>query len=405
MEPETLVPVVDYDLAAGLTPVHGLGASTLAHVLVRHQGVPLCRFEMPVISGAIDAIPLWLRAVAELERGDQPSVLSQVLGVTAARDAHGPPLLPTATIVIGTRERAADLDRCLASLAPLVGDDVEVIVIDNDPLSNATRDVCALYPVRYVRQARRGVNWARARGVQLARHDIVLFVDDDVVVDRAWADELRRPFLDPHVGAVTGAVEPLALGTVGQYAHERFSSFYRGFERRVHSLLTMPAAAAGHIGAGASMAVRRDLARAGRLFEAEIDGGTPGRSGGDALALYRILHDGHMVVYAPRALAWHRHRTSVRELERMLHGYSVGGYCVLLRALFVHRDLDALPVGIYWFGTYHLRELVRALVRARGARPLRLVCIEIAGALSAPLAYLRCRLRERALGPLSELAA
>ena len=61
------------------------------------------------------------------------------------------------------------------------------------------------------------MNWARARGARLARHELLLYVDDDVVVSSNWVDEMRRPFLDDNVGAVTGAVEPLELETSGQY--------------------------------------------------------------------------------------------------------------------------------------------------------------------------------------------
>ena len=94
------------------------------------------------------------------------------------------------------------------------------------------------FPVRYFQEPRRGLNWARARGVRLARHEVVLLTDDDVVVRSNWVNEMRRPFLEDNVGAVTGAVEPLELNG-GQYQHEQYSSFYRGFEQKTYNLLTL----------------------------------------------------------------------------------------------------------------------------------------------------------------------
>ncbi len=234
----------------------------------------------------------------------------------------------------------------MRALAPSINNDVEVIVVDNDPSDDQTKQIASQYRVRYYRQARRGVNWARARGAHLAKHDLLLYVDDDVVVSSNWIDEMRRPFLNDNVGAVTGAVEPLELETSGQYDHEQFSGFYRGFDSKTYNLVTSIPAAAGQTGAGASMAVRKGVALRWKVFDAELDGGTAAKSGGDVYALYRILRAGYSVIYAPRALAWHRHRKTHTELESMLYGYSVGGYCVLFSALFRERDPEALLVSL-----------------------------------------------------------
>ncbi len=93
------------------------------------------------------------------------------------------------------------------------------------------------------------------------------------------------------------------------------------------------------------------------------------------------------------------------DLERMLYGYSVGGYCVLFSALFRERDPEAMLVGFSWFRNYHLRELWRSLRRLPGCRPLSLILTEIRGVFDAPLAYWRCRRRERQLGPLPDESA
>jgi glycosyltransferase involved in cell wall biosynthesis len=364
--------------------------------------VALARFELPVVAGRVRGNEIWRRACNSALT--VPDSAGKKVAAAILEDhffgqaGRGDVQLPPCSIAICTRDRADDLHRCLSSIAPLICDSVEVMVIDNDPPDNRTRDVAALFPVRYFRQARRCVNWARARAIRLARHEVVLYVDDDVAIDgRRWLDEMRRPFLDPHVGAVTGAVEPLELSTEGQYLHEVHSSFYRGFARKVHHLQKTPPAAAGLVGAGASMGVRRSTALEYSIFDAELDGGSAAKSGGDVYGLYRILHAGYQIVYAPGALAFHRHRKTYDDLERMLYGYSVGGYCVLLSAFIRERDLDALIIGAIWFRQYHLAELWKTLTRAQGARPLGLILKEIRGAFDAPLAFWKCRRRERRL--------
>ena len=407
---DTAIPVLTVDLAESRREVIGLGTAKKAHILFMYGDEPLGRYEVAVYDGRITLAELLL-AIREVETAprSERTVWSRFVEL-ALLDLMGKPVvretapLPPCTVVICTRDRPADLRRCLEALAPSIAEDVEVLVVDNDPPDDQTRDVAALYPVRYCRQARRGLNWARVRGARLARHELVLYMDDDVVVSRSWVNEMRRGFCDENVGAVTGAVEPLELSTAEQYDHEKFSSFYRGFEIRRYNLLTWVPAAAGQAGAGASMAVRKHLALELEPFDAELDGGTAAKSGGDFYGLYRILHAGYSVVYTPRALSWHRHRKTHGDLERMLYGYAVGAYCVLLNVLLRERDPDALVVGI-WFVQYYLRELCRSLLRRPGSRQLRVIAIEFRGIVEAPLAYWKCRRKERRMGRLPDNAA
>ena len=155
--------------------------------------------------------------------------------------------LPPCTVLVCTRDRPSDLRRCLSALCANVSEDVEIIVVDNDPPDEQARFVVSEFRARYVQERRRGLNWARARGVRLARHEVVLLTDDDVVVKSNWLNEMRRPFLEDHVGAVTGAVEPLELNG-GQYLHEQYSSFYRGFQQKRYSLVTCVPPSAGQAG-------------------------------------------------------------------------------------------------------------------------------------------------------------
>ena len=86
----------------------------------------------------------------------------------------------------------------------------------------------------------------------------------------------------------------------------------------------------------------------------------------------------------------------------MLHGYSVGFCCVMLKVFIDHRDWDAPLVTARWFWDYHIAELWRSVFKRSGCRPCSFILTEIGGVFAAPLAYWRCRQRERAIGPLPE---
>jgi glycosyltransferase involved in cell wall biosynthesis len=391
--------VLSVDLASGMKDLHVQPGYGQAQVLFRYRGSPLCNVRMKVVEGRIRAVELWSAAWSHRDTQLQTSVLSDVLGANE-RLPVGNRKLPSATIVVCTRNRTADLRRCLESIVPQLSDSVEALIIDNNPSDNETEKLVAKYPVRYYRENRPGLNWARARAAQLATTELLLFTDDDVALDSDWSNQMRIPFADQLVAAVAGAVAPMEFEHASQELYEQYGGFYRGYSVKVFNLMNTVAVGAGRVGAGASMAVRRSLAVGMRLFEWELDCGTPSHSGGDFFAFYQLIRAGYDIVYWPDALAWHRHRQTAADLRNMLYGYGVGVYCVLLRCLFEYRDFDALLLALNWFMQYHVREFVRALLRRPVARPFDLIWAEIRGVFHSPFAYRKVRARERQLGPL-----
>jgi glycosyltransferase involved in cell wall biosynthesis len=379
---------VDVDLADPPRAIDVPPRYPSALVLLRWRGRPLGQLELPVTDGRIEAIDLWLAAGSAV--GDRLAAAAVETLLCPLPDIGGrcaaPPI--SCSVIVCTRNRARELRRCLDSICRS-GTAAEIIVVDNAPLDDATARVAASYPVQYVVEHRPGLNWARSRGARVATSDVVIYTDDDVVVDRAWVDAMRSPFADAAVGAVTGLVLPLELETPAQEAFERFVGFGRGFERRSFSANTLRPVGCARVGAGASMAIRRELVTGMRLFDVELDGGTLTRSGGDHYAFYRLLRSGHVIVYNPEALSWHRHRRSDHELRSTLFGYSVGAYCYLLRCMVAHGDLQAFFAGMGWFLKHHVRQLWRGLRHHPDAQPPSLTLAEWRGALTAPWAFAR----------------
>jgi glycosyltransferase involved in cell wall biosynthesis len=310
--------------------------------------------------------------------------------------------LPSWSVVVCTRDRTDDLRRCLDSLLAVATSGGEIVVVDNAPADDATARLVAGYPVRYVREDRPGLNRARRRGARAARGEIVIFTDDDVVVDPGWVAAILEPFAAPRVGAVTGLTLPLELETRAQELFEDYGGFGRGFDRRMFDYTRIAPAAAGMVGAGANMAIRRELIAGMRLFDAALDCGTIARTGGDAYAFYLLLAEGYQIVYTPAALVWHRHRRDYADLRRTLANYSIGGFAFLTRCLFQHGDWQALAIAASWFWHDHMRQLGRALLRRPRSLPLDLVLAQIFACALGPWAYFTSRRDERAAQPLAE---
>lgn len=248
----------------------GLTEYARALVLVRWRGEPVGQMMVHVTRGRVSAGELRERALAAAQSRLRERWVHDFLGWNEAASVP-----PTATVAVCTRDRTDDLRRCLDALRTLPDDGQEVLVVDNCPSSDATRDLVARYPgVRYVREERAGLDIARNRALHEARGDVVAFTDDDAAADPGWLRALLRNFGDPRTLCVTGLTMPLELETEAQEWFERTSSFGRGFWRATYDGTVHSTLAVARIGAGVNMA---PAGARWRLLARSMKRSTPGR--------------------------------------------------------------------------------------------------------------------------------
>ncbi|MDF1808552.1 MAG: glycosyltransferase [Phycisphaerales bacterium] len=105
--------------------------------------------------------------------------------------------LPRVSVVICTRDREADLSLCLTSIALL--DDVpeQVIVIAGNQ-SSCSQDLLDRFQslnISIELCEENNISISRNRGLELANHEIVLFIDDDATARKEWVSAFRNKFL------------------------------------------------------------------------------------------------------------------------------------------------------------------------------------------------------------------
>jgi GT2 family glycosyltransferase len=303
------------------------------------------------------------------------------------------------TVAICTRERPEDLTRALGGVSALRPAPDEILVIDNNPSTDRTRQVVAQFArVRYIREDRPGLDAARNRALREACTEIVAFTDDDAVPEPEWLSHLLQPFGDPRVWCTSGLTLPLELETPAQEWFERYSPFGRGFDRVVFDGIRHDPLTVAPIGAGANMAVRRQVLVDLGGFDEALDAGTVTHSGGDHEMFGRILASGYRIVYEPAAVSWHRHRRTWEELRNALYGYGVGVYALWTRRLLFEREPGALKHAARWLRYGQMPRLWRTLRRRSGAAPPDLQLAELRGCIAGPAAYLRSRRQLRLRG-------
>jgi glycosyltransferase involved in cell wall biosynthesis len=408
------IKVVDVELSRPLPNLAGLDGYAAVEALVRLRGRPVASVRVPVEAGACPASALEQAIFAqaarplltalveeEMERGIGHSPTLELQRPRPREPKGEGPPLPLVTVAVCTRDRTDDLADCLAALKRLDHPALDLLVVDNAPTADATeRLVRERHPrVRYCREPRPGLDWARNRAIREARGEIVAFTDDDVQVDPGWAGAIAALFAEhPEVEAVTGLVAPVELETEAQVLFESYGGFGRGCQRRwFHA---PPAGGgpsinhhgAGRFGTGANMAFRRSLFERIGPFDPALDVGTVTNGGGDLEMFFRVLASGLTLVYEPRALVRHRHRRDYPRLRQQIANNGVGFYSFLVRVALAdpRQRIQCLRFGIWWFGWWSLRRLVKSFLDP-GGFPRDLILAELWGSLAGLSRYRRAR--------------
>ncbi len=381
--------VLDIDIDNLPEQISGLDRYLKAFILLRYRGKPLGTTVVPVRQGKI-ITSLFHRQFIDAAVGKLwKERVYDFLGWDPSSSGSFVP--PKATIAICTRDRPEDLRRCMDALMKMPDDGQEILIVDNCPSNEDTMYLVAGYPrARYVREPIPGLNVARNRALKEASHPVVAFSDDDAVPDENWLRSLVRNFERERVVCVTGMTMPLELESDGQEAFERYSSFCKGFEKRIFDVSHNPLNT-GRVGAGANMALRKSVLESVGVFDEALDAGTPTCSGGDHEYFARILRAGYYIIYDPEALNRHKHRLTMEETKKAIYGYGTGVYAYWTKLFWYERELSVLNLAWGWFFNNQLPSLMRSVMKKQGHQPLELVMAELKGCLNGPAAYFRSK--------------
>ena len=144
------------------------------------------------------------------------------------------------SVVIPTHNRPAELGRLLASVvAPGSSQDgLEVIVVDDGSAEGLYDDLMTSFPqVTWIREPQSGPATARNKGWRASTGDMVVFVDDDCVLDPAALPQLRKALAsDDAVGAT---IEPLHRGRlIADFMHAEHLVTHKVQDGQVRWLVT-----------------------------------------------------------------------------------------------------------------------------------------------------------------------
>jgi glycosyltransferase involved in cell wall biosynthesis len=253
---------------------------------------------------------------------------------------------PLISIIIPTRNRPEYLRRCLRSIEEIeMPFKIEIVIVDNssnEQLSKKNKETADYHSCKYLTQPKRGLCVTKSVGIKESIGKILVFLDDDYILEKSCIVNLMKNFNDRHVACCTGRVLPYQHDEKSKL-FERFSSFDKGNVRRVFSkcdislvkLFKIAIKALARINrdkifekpvpksVGCSFfAIRKEIFKKVGFFDENLGLGTKNMGGDDPDILYRILKQGNVIVYDPTVKVYHVHRQTWNGLY--LQAYSAG---------------------------------------------------------------------------------
>ena len=221
-----------------------------------------------------------------------------------------PPERPFVSIILCTSGLRPMLGRCLELIVAQAREyaSSEIIVVLNGPEDPAFSQAVSHFPVRLLNEPRRGVSIARNHAVRHAKGDILVCVDDDILIDPHWLEELVKGFADPDVACVTGRVIPAGPLFISA---ERFGRYYTS--ERALSTWTLDSSnphwyqqlLGEPVGFGCNMAFRKNFLLNYSPFPVDLGAGSL-IGGGDEFYMYvQVLKHGFRIRHVPTAAVTH----------------------------------------------------------------------------------------------------
>ncbi len=215
------------------------------------------------------------------------------------------------SVIIPTKNRSADLDRTIDTLLIQTVMPFELVLVDQSANPSFTRDIPI--PLRYMHDPLlSGLTAARNLAITQAEGDILLFLDDDVLLEPNFIEEILNAYEDGITG-VSGIITNYSVPALRQRLWERTfqrgpfrderQSIYRNVERYTAFRYVQVRFLGGGLMSFRAAAIRE------HYFDTNLTGPCPGED----IDFCAGLPKGSVLLIAPRARLVHNRSPESRK--------------------------------------------------------------------------------------------
>jgi len=258
--------------------------------------------------------------------------------------------LPATSLIICSRHRPKLLWESVASVLRGEAVPTELLIMDQSDTVHPTLSTLTSVHgcrVRYIRTRSVGESPAKNTAIGLAKHDVLVFTDDDVTATPTWFETLVRALMrEGPRSIVMGQVPPAQAETADGFAPTR-------------KVGDTPAVYEGRIGQDVlcpiNMAMYRSTFQEVGGFDERLGAGAPFPGAEDNDFGFRALEAGYRIVYEPRAVVYHRAWRRYSDYLPLRYAYGRGQGAFYAKYLSLH---DPYMLGrLRWDINRHMRRL------------------------------------------------
>ena len=219
------------------------------------------------------------------------------------------------SLIVPVYNRPDEVDELLESLCSQTEQDFEVVIVE-DGSQRDCRAIVEKYAdrleVQYFAKPNSGPGQSRNYGAERARGDYFIVLDSDVVLPRAYIEEVSRE-LDREPADAFGGPDR---------AHESFTPVQKAISYSMTSFFTTGGIRGGKkkldkfFPRSFNMGIRRDVYN-------KLGGFSKMRFGEDIDFSYRIVEAGCSTRLFPEAWVWHKRRTDFKKFFRQVYNSGI----------------------------------------------------------------------------------
>jgi len=208
------------------------------------------------------------------------------------------------SVLIPTRNRRNHLEECLKSLfqGNLRPDEVIILNVNS---TDGTEEVAKIYPVKLLTVKERNRQRQRNLGLLATKSDIVVFFDDDVIVDEHALEYIASAYNTSNIGGVGGRVLP--YGVSKDYWISACNNIVGKVRKNGVVIGNFDIPLQGPIEVdclqGCFMSFRHEVLLKSGGFDENYETFFRGDDTDVCLAVKKL---GYKIIYEPRAIVWHK---------------------------------------------------------------------------------------------------
>ncbi len=228
------------------------------------------------------------------------------------------------SVIIATKNRSNQLDRCLNALLNSVIKPLEIIIVDQSTNSK-TKDLVFKFnnnSLKYSHLNSNGKSKSLNYAIPLAKGDILAFTDDDCLVSKNWIGAIIKSFKkNKSISLCFGKTLPYQpkkhKNEVCPCTFEKDSDKF--------TITQKPCKHWETVGFGNNMAIKASIFKKVGLFKEWLGPGSIGSNAEDAEIINRCLVGGYKIGYEPAMKVHHNKWLNAKEMNKQEWSYICGG--------------------------------------------------------------------------------